>query len=77
MIIPKGWPNKSDGNEFPELMEKRYDRPVPEGLEIILPPFDLGRDKALEKLGMDPDENTSESEKEKMILEAVCLPGLK
>jgi kinase binding protein CGI-121 len=77
MNIPECWPNESDGNEFPKLMEKRYDGSVPEGLEIILPPFDLGGDKALEKLGLDTDENTSNLEKEKMILEAVCLPALK
>jgi len=77
MNIPECWPKESGGNEFPELIEKKYGGPVPEGLEIILPPFEFGGDKALEKLGLDLDEGTSNSEKEKMIMEAVCLPGLK
>jgi hypothetical protein len=75
--LPESWPGEGDDNELPILVDGKWKGEIPKGLEPLHSPIQLGGDEALIRMGLEFDKDSTFQEKEKMVLEAVCMPALK
>ena len=76
-VLPSDWPIKEDVSDLPHITEVRWIGADMDPLRPLAVPVQYGKDKALRKLGLDPDAFNDSQEKEKAVLEMVCLPGLR
>ncbi|MGA1819455.1 MAG: hypothetical protein ACMUHU_00445 [Thermoplasmatota archaeon] len=76
-VLPSDWPAKEDASVLPDIAEIEWKGVELPQLRPLGVPFNYGEDSALRALGLDPESFSGHEEKERAVLEVVCLPGLK
>ncbi|MGA1793186.1 MAG: KEOPS complex subunit Cgi121 [Thermoplasmatota archaeon] len=76
-VLPPDWPIKEDVSALPDITEVRWTGADMDHLRPLAVPAKYGKDDALRKLGLDPGAFNDNEEKERAVLEMVCLPGLR